>query len=114
MSSVCVQSISKQRSNHFTLLPLHVHSYRTHTDTLFTLHLQYDQHYMYHNYRYWSSPLASALPYAPDMKIWCLYGANQNAERGYLYKASPYLDEADNKTANELSVPYTIHNSAST
>jgi Lecithin:cholesterol acyltransferase len=64
--------------------------------------------------RYWSSPLASALPYAPDMKIWCLYGANQNAERGYLYKASPYLDEADNKTANELSVPYTIHNSAST
>ena len=65
--------------------------------------------------RYWGSPLSSALPYAPDFKLWCFYGANQNAERGYIYKASTYLDESDvNKTASEISVPYLLHNGINT
>jgi phospholipid:diacylglycerol acyltransferase len=66
-------------------------------------------------YKYWTNPLASALPYAPNMKIWCMYGTNQSAERGYLYRTSPYSqagpESPQETTTNFTSVPYTIFNS---
>ena len=31
----------------------------------------------------WSNPLLSALPYAPNLKIHCLYGVGLPTERGY-------------------------------
>ncbi|KAG5188033.1 Lecithin:cholesterol acyltransferase-domain-containing protein [Tribonema minus] len=73
---------------------------------------------------YWSNPLASALPNAPNMRIWCMYGANNSAERGYLYRTSPYeeaqtcTEDAGNCTLpvdgeeELISVPYTIWNAA--
>ncbi|KAG9292687.1 hypothetical protein G9A89_008274 [Geosiphon pyriformis] len=39
----------------------------------------------------WSNPLESRLPYAPDMKIYCLYGVGKETERRYYYSH----DEAD-------------------
>ena len=70
-------------------------------------HRDYDDHY------HWGSPLASALPNAPSMKMWCFYGANQSAERGYIYKASVYLDEESKKHPNDISVPYMPNNAYS-
>ncbi|OBA22100.1 LACT-domain-containing protein [Metschnikowia bicuspidata var. bicuspidata NRRL YB-4993] len=34
----------------------------------------------------WSNPLEAALPNAPDMKIFCLYGVGNPTERAYTYK----------------------------
>jgi len=39
--------------------------------------------------RYWSNPLESPLPYAPDLKIYCFYGVGRETERGYMYKHIP-------------------------
>ncbi|CAG8496425.1 5614_t:CDS:10 [Ambispora gerdemannii] len=33
----------------------------------------------------WSNPLESQLPYAPDLKIYCLYGIGKDTERRYYY-----------------------------
>ncbi|GAN06724.1 phospholipid/diacylglycerol acyltransferase [Mucor ambiguus] len=33
----------------------------------------------------WSNPLESRLPYAPDMKIYCMYGVGVPTERSYYY-----------------------------
>jgi hypothetical protein len=33
--------------------------------------------------KYWTNPLASALPIAPEMKIYCLYGVGKPTERAY-------------------------------
>jgi phospholipid:diacylglycerol acyltransferase len=35
--------------------------------------------------KYWSNPLESPLPFAPNMKIYCLYGVGKETERGYIY-----------------------------
>jgi phospholipid:diacylglycerol acyltransferase len=34
----------------------------------------------------WSNPLEAALPYAPDMKIYCFYGVGNPTERAYAYQ----------------------------
>jgi len=39
--------------------------------------------------RYWTNPLESPLPRAPQMKIYCLYGVGRDTERGYIYARSP-------------------------
>ena len=39
--------------------------------------------------RYWSNPLESPLPHAPDLKIYCFYGVGRETERGYMYKHIP-------------------------
>jgi phospholipid:diacylglycerol acyltransferase len=36
----------------------------------------------------WTNPLESALPNAPSMKIYCLYGVGKETERGYIYTKS--------------------------
>ncbi|GMI83910.1 PHOSPHOLIPID:DIACYLGLYCEROL ACYLTRANSFERASE 1, phospholipid:diacylglycerol acyltransferase [Hibiscus trionum] len=44
----------------------------------------------YGHYKYWSNPLETKLPNAPDMEIYSLYGVGLSTERGYIYKvASP-------------------------
>lgn len=41
----------------------------------------------------WSNPLEAALPYAPDMKLYCFYGVGNPTERAYTYtKADPALN----------------------
>lgn len=48
--------------------------------------------------RKWTNPLEVALPYAPNMKIYCLYGVGSPTERAYIYR------EEENKTDDLLSV----------
>ncbi|KAG2674532.1 hypothetical protein I3843_13G125800 [Carya illinoinensis] len=43
----------------------------------------------YDHYKYWSNPLETRLPDAPDMEIYCLYGVGIPTERAYVYKSSP-------------------------
>ncbi|XP_024960119.1 phospholipid:diacylglycerol acyltransferase 1-like [Cynara cardunculus var. scolymus] len=43
----------------------------------------------YEHYRYWSNPLESKLPDAPEMEILCMYGVGLATERAYIYKFSP-------------------------
>ncbi|XP_057804974.1 putative phospholipid:diacylglycerol acyltransferase 2 [Salvia miltiorrhiza] len=43
----------------------------------------------YDHYKYWSNPLETKLPEAPDMEIYCLYGVGIPTERSYVYKLSP-------------------------
>ncbi|KAK9457668.1 Lecithin:cholesterol acyltransferase-domain-containing protein [Dipodascopsis uninucleata] len=38
------------------------------------------------DYRKWVNPLESALPNAPDLKIYCFYGVGKPTERAYLYQ----------------------------
>ncbi|KAL0369581.1 UNVERIFIED_CONTAM: putative phospholipid:diacylglycerol acyltransferase 2 [Sesamum angustifolium] len=42
----------------------------------------------YNDYKYWSNPLETKLPEAPDMEIYCLYGVGIPTERSYVYKES--------------------------
>lgn len=39
-----------------------------------------------HDHLKWANPLEAALPYAPDMKIFCFYGVGNPTERAYTYK----------------------------
>ncbi|KAF3657071.1 putative phospholipid:diacylglycerol acyltransferase 2 [Capsicum annuum] len=42
----------------------------------------------YTHYKYWSNPLETKLPDAPDMEIYCSYGVGIPTERSYVYKLS--------------------------
>lgn len=46
----------------------------------------------YRHYKYWSNPLETVLPDAPDMEIFCLYGVGILTERSYVYRLSPSSD----------------------
>jgi len=52
--------------------------------------------------KYWSNPLESPLPYAPKMKIYCMYGIGKKTERGYIYSRN---------TLNSTLIPYNLHTS---
>ncbi|XP_065866789.1 putative phospholipid:diacylglycerol acyltransferase 2 isoform X2 [Euphorbia lathyris] len=43
----------------------------------------------YKHYKYWSNPLETRLPDAPDMEIYCSYGVGMPTERSYVFKLSP-------------------------
>ncbi|KAE9593158.1 putative transferase [Lupinus albus] len=58
----------------------------------------------YSHYKYWSNPLESRLPNAPDMEIYCLYGVDIPTERSHAYK----LSHSDKRN----SIPFQIDNSA--
>lgn len=45
--------------------------------------------------KYWINPLESALPNAPNMKLFCFYGVGKPVERGYVYTTNPEEDEED-------------------
>ncbi|XP_059300394.1 putative phospholipid:diacylglycerol acyltransferase 2 [Lycium ferocissimum] len=44
----------------------------------------------YSHYKYWSNPLETILPDAPEMEIFCSYGVGIPTERSYVYKMSPF------------------------
>ncbi|KAJ8756213.1 hypothetical protein K2173_024760 [Erythroxylum novogranatense] len=46
----------------------------------------------YNHYKYWSNPLETKLPDAPEMEIFSLYGVGIPTERAYVYKLSPSAD----------------------
>ncbi|KAF3439652.1 hypothetical protein FNV43_RR17930 [Rhamnella rubrinervis] len=43
----------------------------------------------YEHYKYWSNPLETKLPNAPDMEIYSMYGVGIPTERAYVYKLTP-------------------------
>ncbi|XP_051131722.1 phospholipid:diacylglycerol acyltransferase 1-like [Andrographis paniculata] len=57
----------------------------------------------YNHYKYWSNPLETKLPNAPDMEIFSMYGVGIPTERAYVYKFSP---------AAECFIPFQIDTSA--
>ncbi|XP_077235902.1 lecithin:cholesterol acyltransferase family protein [Tasmannia lanceolata] len=58
----------------------------------------------YSHYKYWSNPLETKLPDAPDMEVYCLYGVGIPTERSYVYKLSP--------SERCRSIPFRIDSSA--
>ncbi|XP_023744465.1 phospholipid:diacylglycerol acyltransferase 1 [Lactuca sativa] len=57
----------------------------------------------YQHYKYWSNPLESRLPNAPEMEIFSMYGVGLPTERSYIYKFSP---------SSECYIPFQIDTSA--
>ncbi|XP_057766786.1 phospholipid:diacylglycerol acyltransferase 1-like isoform X2 [Salvia miltiorrhiza] len=57
----------------------------------------------YDHYKYWSNPLETKLPDAPDMEIFSMYGVGIPTERAYIYKLSP---------SSECTIPFQIDTSA--
>ncbi|XP_022715227.1 phospholipid:diacylglycerol acyltransferase 1-like isoform X2 [Durio zibethinus] len=57
----------------------------------------------YKHYKYWSNPLETTLPNAPEMEIFSLYGVGLPTERAYIYKLSP---------SAECYIPFQIDTSA--
>lgn len=52
----------------------------------------------------WTNPLESQLPYAPEMKIYCLYGWGKETERAYYY-VHDHSDSDDNSD-NDSNILY--------
>ncbi|CAG8592849.1 4055_t:CDS:10 [Dentiscutata heterogama] len=52
----------------------------------------------------WTNPLESQLPYAPNMKIYCLYGWGKETERAYHYMHD-HLD-SDENSDEDADLPY--------
>ncbi|KAE9453371.1 hypothetical protein C3L33_14717, partial [Rhododendron williamsianum] len=46
----------------------------------------------YKHYKYWSNPLETKLPNAPDMEIFSMYGVGIPTERSYVYRLTPSSD----------------------
>ena len=71
-----------------TLLNNTAPQYKAFIDTLYShgdgVHL--DMNVTDHDQRYWANPLESRLPYAPSLKIYCMYGVGRSTERGYVYR----------------------------
>ncbi|KAL3830018.1 hypothetical protein ACJIZ3_018820 [Penstemon smallii] len=57
----------------------------------------------YDHYKYWSNPLETKLPNAPEMEIFSMYGVGIPTERAYVYKLS---------SAAECYIPFQIDTSA--
>ncbi|TKY64292.1 Phospholipid:diacylglycerol acyltransferase 1 [Spatholobus suberectus] len=46
----------------------------------------------YNHYKYWSNPLETKLPNAPDTEIFSMYGVGLPTERAYVYKLTPLAE----------------------
>ncbi|KDP33885.1 hypothetical protein JCGZ_07456 [Jatropha curcas] len=57
----------------------------------------------YKHYKYWSNPLETRLPNAPEMEIYSMYGVGVPTERAYVYKLT---------STAECSIPFQIDTSA--
>ncbi|CCF58688.1 hypothetical protein KAFR_0F00910 [Kazachstania africana CBS 2517] len=53
------------------------------------------------HHSHWTNPLEVALPNAPSMKIYCIYGVGNPTERAYVYK-----EETDRTTGLNLTIDY--------
>lgn len=58
--------------------------------------------------KHWSDPIASPLPRAPSLTIYCLYGSGIPTERSYYYKVSC------DKLQNDKSCPSVVNETEST
>ncbi|KAL7152363.1 hypothetical protein ABFS83_04G092400 [Erythranthe nasuta] len=58
----------------------------------------------YLHYKYWSNPLETKLPNAPEMEIFSMYGVGIPTERAYVYRQTPSC---------ECHIPFQIDTSAS-
>ncbi|CAJ2654582.1 unnamed protein product [Trifolium pratense] len=58
----------------------------------------------YTHYKYWSNPLETKLPDAPNMEVYCLYGVEISTERSYV----PKLSLSD----KYKHIPFQINNSS--
>ncbi|CAH9118516.1 unnamed protein product [Cuscuta europaea] len=58
----------------------------------------------YTHYKYWSNPLETRLPNAPEMEIYSMYGVGIPTERAYVYRQVP--------SAAECDIPFQIDTSA--
>ncbi|RAL43860.1 hypothetical protein DM860_014361 [Cuscuta australis] len=58
----------------------------------------------YAHYKYWSNPLETRLPNAPDMEIYSMYGVGIPTERAYVYRQVA--------SAAECDIPFQIDTSA--
>ncbi|XP_010541303.1 PREDICTED: putative phospholipid:diacylglycerol acyltransferase 2 isoform X1 [Tarenaya hassleriana] len=61
----------------------------------------------YRHYKYWSNPLETKLPDAPDIEMYCLYGVGIPTERSYIYKLSSTSSSGQCKS----SIPFRIDSS---
>jgi phospholipid:diacylglycerol acyltransferase len=63
----------------------------------------------YDQFKYWTNPLESALPKAPNMKFFCLYGIGKPVERAYAYHPNSMEKEEQvyNKNGDSI-VPYML------
>ncbi|KFK33912.1 hypothetical protein AALP_AA5G076700 [Arabis alpina] len=59
----------------------------------------------YEHYKYWSNPLETKLPDAPEMEIHCLYGVGIPTERSYIYNL------ATSSSKCKSSIPFRIDGS---
>ncbi|CEG44972.1 phospholipid-diacylglycerol acyltransferase plh1 [Plasmopara halstedii] len=62
----------------------------------------------YDHFRYWTNPLASTLPKAPKLKIFCFYGIGKPAERSYTYGENPLDDEIGHLNGKPIA-PYVFN-----
>jgi len=59
----------------------------------------------------WHDPTRTALPHAPKMKIYCLYGVGQPTERSYFYKRNvesefDFASDPDQCVASPVDLPF--------
>ena len=53
----------------------------------------------------WHDPTVTPLPYAPNMKIYCLYGTGLDTERAYYYRRNNILSVDENQTVANITDP---------
>jgi phospholipid:diacylglycerol acyltransferase len=56
-------------------------------------------------HRTWMNPLESQLPYAPNLKMYCMHGIGKATERGYLYEERENLVNLDMVLDTEANDP---------
>ena len=60
------------------------------------------------HHRFWTNPLQVALPNAPSLKIYCIYGVNNPTERAYVYKEDDAGSSLDMTLDYESSHPVVL------
>lgn len=61
------------------------------------------------SHTFWSNPLEVALPNAPDMKIFSIYGVGNPAERSYVYRKENYTETGLNVTIDYDAQPAPVY-----